>query len=1314
MIHNRVRDDRPGGASVSVLALWFFWAAICLPGGLERTSAATPAETAVLPEGVFAEWDLDNAYRDTTPTRERVCLNGLWRWQSATPPVREIPVSRWGYFKVPGSWPGITDYMQKDSQTVFAHPDWPDDHLGSISAAWYERDFVVPAAWTGRHIAVSFEYLNSYAEVFLDGERVGAIRFPGGELEVECRPGAPHRLSLLVVALPLQGVMQSYTDTAATREVQGSVARRGLCGDVYLVSTPGGPRIAHVRVDTSVRRQTLTIDAALDGLLPGRMYSLRARVRRNGEIAKESSGPAFTPEQLADGHYAWTVPWPSPALWDLHTPQNTHVLEVTLQDAAGGPLDQFWNVRFGFREFWIEGRDFILNGTRIHLSMVPLDNAQVGAALANYDATRESLERLKSFGINYVYTHNYGCEPGSHLGFAEILRAADDVGMLIGFSQPHFSHYDWSAPDADQENGYARHAAFFVRAAQNHPSVVMYAMSHNATGYNEDMNPDMIDGIQAPRDTWATRNVAFAQRAEAIVHHLDPSRIIYHHASGNLGPLHAINFYPNFVPIQELSDWFGPWATRGVKPVFLCEYGAPFTWDWTMYRGWYEGEREFGSARVPWEFCIAEWNAQFLGDRAFPISEAERENLRWEADQFRAGRLWHRWDYQHPVGSKVFDERYPVFAAYLTDNWRAFRTWGVSGISPWEHEHFWKLREGINKGRKVVPVDWGQLQRPGFSPDYIDQQYERVDLAFDRSDWIATPAAEALYRNNGPLLGYIAGGPASFTGKDHNFRPGEVVTKQLIVINDSRERVSCEVTWSLGLPEPVAGATPLAVAPGGQQRYPLRFKLPNALPSGAYQIEVTFKFGDGEETQEDQLTIHVLPTPAAVETQARIALFDPRGETASLLRSLQIRSETVDADSDLSDYDILIVGKAALDLQTPAPDIQRVRDGLKVILFEQTSTTLERRFGFRVQEYGLRQLFPRVPDHPILAGLSEEHLRDWRGEATLLAPRLSYETRPRHGPTVSWCGLPVTRLWRCGNRGSVASVLIEKPVRGDFLPILDGGYSLQYAPLLEYREGRGVVMFCQLDVTARTESDPAADLIVRNLIRYVTAWQPAPRRTMAYAGDAAGRKHFESLGISIPHLSDAGLSPEDVLVAGPGCARELAGREAAVAAWLDAGGRLFALGLDGDELRSIAGMGVTTTPEEYLSTSHVSGGISSCVAGIGPADLHTRAPRTVPLVTDGADIIGNGVLAHADQRVILCQVVPWHYEAAGPMNLKRTHRRVSFVVSRLLANLGVAGATPLLERFQQPPEADEPPRWTQGFYLDQPEEWDDPYRFFRW
>ena len=183
--------------------------------------------------------------------------------------------------------------------------------------------------------------------------------------------------------------------------------------------------------------------------------------------------------------------------------------------------------------------------------------------------------------------------------------------------------------------------------------------------------------------------------------------------------------------------------------------------------------------------------------------------------------------------------------------------------------------------------------------------------------------------------------------------------------------------------------------------------------------------------------------------------------------------------------------------------------------FEQTRDVLEKRLGFRVEEYGLRRVFPRVPDHPFLAGIKPENLNDWRGSATINPPRLKYEMRPRYGPTVEWAGIPVTRVWRCGNRGNVASVLIEKPARGDFLPILDGGFSLQYSPLLEYREGKGMMLFCQLDVTGRTESDPTAEALVRNILRYATDWKPVPRRKAVYAGEPAGRTCLASLGVLV-------------------------------------------------------------------------------------------------------------------------------------------------------------------------------------------------------
>src|SRR2546422_6810815 len=102
---------------------------------------------------------------------------------------------------------------------------------------------------------------------------------------------------------------------------------------------------------------------------------------------------------------------------------------------------------------------------------------------------------------------------------------------------------------------------------------------------------------------------------------------------------------------------------------------------------------------------------------------------------------------------------------------------------------------------------------------------------------------------------------------------------------------------------------------------------------------------------------------------------------------------------------MLIVGKAGLTTNAAAPDITGVRDGLKVVIFEQTADVLERRFGFRMAEYGLRHVFARVPDHPALDGIAAEQMRDWRGEATILPPRLDYTLRPRYGPTVNWCDI---------------------------------------------------------------------------------------------------------------------------------------------------------------------------------------------------------------------------------------------------------------------------------------------------------------------
>src|SRR5258708_28541368 len=104
---------------------------VCFLISMAALAAAGEDIAVALPTGVKAVWDIDQAQRESTATRERVCINGLWRWQPGQADAHEVPSKNWGYFKVPGCCPGITDYEQKDCQTLFAYPSWKKDSLNS-------------------------------------------------------------------------------------------------------------------------------------------------------------------------------------------------------------------------------------------------------------------------------------------------------------------------------------------------------------------------------------------------------------------------------------------------------------------------------------------------------------------------------------------------------------------------------------------------------------------------------------------------------------------------------------------------------------------------------------------------------------------------------------------------------------------------------------------------------------------------------------------------------------------------------------------------------------------------------------------------------------------------------------------------------------------------------------------------------------------------------------------------------------------------------------------------------------------------------
>ena len=236
-------------------------------------------------------------------------------------------------------------------------------------------------------------------------------------------------------------------------------------------------------------------------------------------------------------------------------------------------------------------------------------------------------------------------------------------------------------------------------------------------------------------------------------------------------------------------------------------------------------------------------------------------------------------------------------------------------------------------------------------------------------------------------------------------------------------------------------------------------------------------------------------------------------------------------------------------------EIERVRDGLegdrlRADIPGSGETAWISRCGIRACDRYSRG----CPIIRLWPGSRRRSLHDWRGEATLLPPRLTYELRPRYGPTVKWCDIPVTRVWRCGNRGNVASVLIEKPARGDFLPIVDGGFSLQYSPLMEYHEGRGLVLFCQLDVTGRSEPEPAAESLATQSAELRVGLEIAPSSERCLCRRSGREAASGRVGFCREPRSRRGISCR------PGARRRarwwqvLASSAPAIARWLEAGG----------------------------------------------------------------------------------------------------------------------------------------------------------------
>ncbi|MBI2300464.1 MAG: hypothetical protein HYU66_16235, partial [Armatimonadetes bacterium] len=818
-------------------------------------------EDAVLPAGVVADWSLEHAWREETPSRGRVCLNGLWRFCPLMPGGavgRPADGTGWGWLKVPAAWPG-----RRDECVTPIGPDIWDLSVdwAKVEEGWYEREFTVPAEWAGRRIGVSFDLPQTAAEVAVDGKPAGTVRWPAGEVDVTAlvTPGATATLTVHVTTDPFSKERMVAMREDQIEQVKAQVVFRGLVGDVFLTVAPERARIAAVQTRPSVRHKALGLAVRLADLEPARRYHLHAAARQPGAEEWQGQSPAFSAADLKDGLFTCELPWERPHRWDFEQP-SLYDLEVSLIAELAGPpatLDTF-ATRFGFRELWLDGRNLVLNGTPVHLRALDFSGISHDNAQASYAAVRRILGKTRSMGFNFIILANYGLEPGETCAFTDLLRAADELGFALSFSGPHAFQYAGSGTTLNAD--WQAAARYAVEVVGNHPSVLAYALNHNTLGYHGDQNPDKIDGLNDvvpspadkgwPAQGWDERR-ARAAASEAFIRALDPTREVYHHQSGNCGAWHTVNIYLNWAPVQERSEWLRHWSSVGVKPLFFVEWGPPHSASWGGHR---QGPFIWRN-KVNSEPLAVEYGAMLTGDAAYrddPVMARYVDNYE---KVYARKQPFHISELFGPAWAASNELNYiELKSLYIRHNWPRLRTWGITALLPWDQGDV-GYQSGPHPDRFERQTDWTKLQQPGYAPDF--ELFTGDWFHHPANIWLLSSLGEAYMRFNQPICSYLGGGPENFTEASHTVVAGERVSKQAILLNDTRQPLEATYRWSLSATGKAvaSGEGKLSAPPGGQARGPFAVRV----PAGATgELTLALDVTAAGQTQHDSLTLHVV------------------------------------------------------------------------------------------------------------------------------------------------------------------------------------------------------------------------------------------------------------------------------------------------------------------------------------------------------------------------------------------------------------------------------------------------------------------------
>ena len=431
--------------------------------------------------------------------------------------MRSFDDSVWRQVNVPHDW---------SSDGPFSAEYGSGNGYAPGGIGWYRKYFKIDANQKGRVVAIEFDGVYDYSEIWINGQFVGGRPYGFSSFQLDLTPFVKFGSDDNLVA-----VRVDHSRFADSRFYTGS----GIYRNVRLVITDK-LRIAHwgvsvttpkIKSDSAVVRIETTVE---NSSVDKRKFSLQSDiVAPGGKIVA-----SLTSSKLAAGNSAQTLVQElkvsRPELW---SPDSPSLYTLKSRVKSGDAVVDETETPFGVRTATFDAaRGFFLNGISTKLKGVCIhhDAGSLGAAVPE-KALERRLRLLKEIGVNAIRTSHNPPDPAlldfcDRLGFLVMDEAFDEFTPMknkwvTGRNNGVPSHFgygemfeQWSVTDLQD----------MVRRDRNHPSIILWSIGNEVDYANDPFSDPVLGADYRPQNPPAENMVTLAKPLIAAVKSLDRTR----------------------------------------------------------------------------------------------------------------------------------------------------------------------------------------------------------------------------------------------------------------------------------------------------------------------------------------------------------------------------------------------------------------------------------------------------------------------------------------------------------------------------------------------------------------------------------------------------------------------------------------------------------------------------------------------------------------------------------------------------------------------------------------------------------------------